>query len=109
MPCGIEVKPTNRHQNESVLQLAIWFTARLARIEELGKLAKAESTGERGGGAGIVDTEDPLPLVSWTVVGHDWRRFYIAWKDASKDNYSGDVVRPVLFIRVSMLTWADYA
>ncbi|OCK81060.1 hypothetical protein K432DRAFT_381661 [Lepidopterella palustris CBS 459.81] len=60
---GIEVKREGGSKDEALTQLAIWLCAGL---ENHRKLAKCPA-------------EDLLPVVGWTVVGHDWH-LYIAYR-----------------------------
>lgn len=69
--CGVEVKQPSADIQEGLTQLVIWLAAGLRKTWELM---------QRGGkqNAGTEANRGHLPLIGWTVHGHDWR-FYLAW------------------------------
>ncbi len=97
MFCGVEVKRTGGDDLESRAQLAIFLSAGLRRIETL-KLAEMGMDNGQSSPEGPVWSEDiqynlpqaretrkgssntatTLPLLGWTVHGHDWS-LYVAW------------------------------
>lgn len=70
MFCGVEIKQPSADVQEGLAQLVIWLAAGLRKMWELLEAGRAR----RGGG----EPKDPLPLIGWTVHGHNWR-FYLAW------------------------------
>ncbi len=84
---GIEVKVSGGNAVEALVQLSIWSAAglekiRLLRDEHLNKLAATSD--QTGGQSALVEKDELLPFLGWTIVGHDWK-LYIMWKDAIGD------------------------
>ena len=76
--CGIEVKESGGDYNEAVTQLGIWSAACLEKLMQLRRSSSRNAT-DSG--------EYLLPIVGWTVVGHEWK-LHICWK-----SMDGAVVR----------------
>jgi hypothetical protein len=78
--CGIEVKESGGDYNEAVTQLGIWSAACLEKLKQLHR-------GSGGATDSLGSGESLLPIVGWTVVGHEWK-LHICWK-----SMDGAVVR----------------
>ncbi|KAH9204357.1 hypothetical protein DL95DRAFT_398581 [Leptodontidium sp. 2 PMI_412] len=70
--CGIEVKESGGDYNEAVTQLGIWSAACLEKLKQLHR-------GSGGATDSLGSGESLLPIVGWTVVGHEWK-LHICWK-----------------------------
>lgn len=68
---GIEVKPENGGKDEALVQLATWLSAGLENVKTLGSASREEP----------FSSEELLPMLGWTVIGHDWHT-YIAFRTA---------------------------
>ena len=65
---GVEVKSNDGGKQEALAQLAIWQTAHLEKIKQLRYFATD----------GDVDFSNRLlPIVGYTVVGHDWYTYIV--------------------------------
>jgi hypothetical protein len=68
--CGIEVKGSGGDYNEATIQLGIWCSAGLEKLQSMITTDTAETQ---------------KPLLGWTVIGHEWK-LHIAWKDQEAGN-----------------------
>lgn len=64
MASGAEVKPAHGNSVEALAQLATWLASGFTKIRELSLEAEKRVV--------IVDL---LPMIGWTVVGHEWRTY----------------------------------
>ena len=109
LPCGIRINMRSGDQNEGITRLATWFAAGLARLSQLSRIAGSEvdTSTEASSSATRADPSttaascgreiELLPLVGWTVVGHDWR-FYVSWKEQSGNIVSSLVFESVVYV-----------
>ena len=65
---GIKVKESNGDNKEALLQLTIWLSAGLEKLQRLGNSRNKE-----------LDGSQLLPTIGWTVIGHDWH-LYIGFR-----------------------------
>jgi hypothetical protein len=79
--CGVKIKESSGDYNEATMQLGVWATAGLKKIESMLNVETSKAV---------------MPLLGITAIGHEWK-IHISWKI----NGTGETVSLLLITRAS--------